>query len=112
VQAGSTTTIEFLFNEKLVQDDSVSLVPVNLSGASTIRVRFKKPDETTFDRTLDDTLLYMTDGTDGIVRYKFTTDESVEGVWQCQGYVEWEGVSEFHSDVRTFTFKPNIAISV
>jgi hypothetical protein len=113
VQSESTTTIEFSFRERLVQAGFEDmLIPVNLAGASTVRIRFKTPSGSTFDRTLADTLLFLTDGTDGIVRYKFASDESENGVWTCQGWVEWTGISSFYSDVRTFTFKPNIALSL
>lgn len=111
MQAASTTTIEFAFVEKLVQsgqDDS--LVAVNISGATTVRIRFRTPSGPTFDRTLATGLLYLTDGTDGIVRYKFPIDEAEAGVWECQGWVDWENVSEFFSDVRTFNFKVNIPV--
>ena len=111
VQATSTTTIEFQFVEKLVQaNEDDTLVPVNISGATTVRIRFRTPSGPTFDRTLATGLLYLTDGTDGVVRYKFPIDEAEAGQWECQGWVDWDPISEFYSDVRSFTFKINIPV--
>lgn len=110
MQAASTTTIEYQFMQTLVQDgeDDV-LVPVDVGGALTVRIRFKTPGGDTFDRTLDDGLLFLTDGSDGIVRYKFPIAEAEAGEWQVQGWVDWE-VSEFYSDIRGFTLRANIPV--
>lgn len=110
MQAASTTTIEFEFTESLRQAGQDVLIPLHgLESADIIRVRFRNNTlGTIIDRTFSNGLLWLTDGTDGIVRYKFTEAEATAGQWDCQGYVEWTGVSKFNSNIRTFTFRTNL----
>lgn len=110
MQAYSTATIEFEVKESRRQVGQDVLVPVDLSSADVIMVRMRNNTlVTVMDRDFDTGLLYLTDGTDGIVRYKFTTDESTPGHWDFQVYVEWTGISSFWSNVRPYTFRANLA---
>lgn len=109
MQAASTTTIEFEFKESRRQAGQDVLIPVNLSGADIIQIRMRNNTlGTVMDRTFAEGLIWLTDGTDGIVRYKFAEDEATAGQWDCQGYVEWTGVSKFWGNIRTFTFRANL----
>lgn len=108
-QSFTTHTIEYQFKQRLVQDgQDDTLIPVDVSGASIIRLRWRPPTGSIFDRTFANGLFWFTDGTDGVVRYKFANAEALAGEWEVQGYVEWTGISHFHSDRKVFYLKANI----
>lgn len=105
MQEKSTTTIEYEFLETVGD----ALVAVDISGASVVVIRHRFPDGTIEDKTLGDgDISFLTDGTDGIVRYKFTVAEAVRGEYDVQGFVQWGVVSEFWSDLKSFFLKPNL----
>lgn len=110
MQAYSTATIEFEIMETRRQEGQDVLIPVHgLSYADVIMVRMVNNTlGTSIDRDFDTGLLFLTDGTDGIVRYKFLEAESTPGQWDFQVYVEWTGVSKFWSNIRPYTFRANL----
>lgn len=63
---------------------------VNLTGYTSLQVRFQRPDKTTFDRTLE-----VVDETVGEVRYTtLSTDLDQAGRWHFQlmlDLAEWDG---------------------
>lgn len=112
MQAASTPTIEYQFKQTQVQSGQDVLIPVDISGASEILIRMRNNTAgTVLDRDLDSGVIFLTDGMDGIVRYKFTTAEATAGEWDCQGFVKWNDVSEFWGNIRTFTIKANLPSS-
>lgn len=83
------------------QDDD----PMDLTGASTLTFRFKKPDDTVVEKTAtvsgsatDGTLVYLTEA--GFL------DQA--GTWEFQVYIELASGS-WHSDVSQFQVKENFA---
>ena len=77
---------------------------VDLSGASSIVIKFKKPDNTTLEV---DAELY-TDGTDGIIFYNAVSgDLDQAGVWKIQALVGIGG-GQFYSDIGVFKVLSNI----
>lgn len=56
-------------------------VAVDLSDASTITIKYKRPDSIIMTKTGT----FLTDGTDGWLRYSFTDgDLTVPGTWECK----------------------------
>jgi hypothetical protein len=83
------------------QDGSV----VDVSGATTLTIRFERPDGTTFDKDAS----LNGDGTDGVLKY-VTVDGDLNGLgfWELQAYVETaEGA--WWSDIYEFQVHENLA---
>lgn len=100
MQESSTILFEFLFKSGAVVE--------NLTQHDDILVRFEHYQGTTFDRTkLLGELAYKTDGTDGIVTYRFTIAEALEGEWDVQGKLT-DGAVVLWTNVRSFYLNPNI----
>jgi hypothetical protein len=79
--------------------------PVNLVGATSMFILFKKPDNTWVQHTA----AFVTDGSDGQIYYTTSSsaDLNASGVWQIQALVSI-GVSTWHSDIAEFTVYENI----
>lgn len=79
-------------------------VPAPISGATTKKVKFEKPDGTTVEKDVE----FYTDGSDGKLKYTtLVTDLDQAGVWRVQAYVvlpDWTGRSSI-SNMRVY---PNI----
>lgn len=74
--------------------------PADLSSATVKRFKFRKPD---FDQTrIVRDAQFLTDGTDGILYYRFDDDElDILGPWEAEVYLEflgWKG----HTSIVTF----------
>ena len=77
---------------------------LDVSGATTKQIIFKKPDGT----TLTTTASFKTDGTDGIIQYTTTiTDLDQSGIWSIQAYIVI-GTSQWHTDIQTFRVYGNL----
>lgn len=77
---------------------------VDLSSASSIQIKFLKPDKTSL--TVDATLVNT--GSDGLIRYITSSgDLNVVGMWSYQCIV-FMGGNEWRSDVGTFRVFSNI----
>jgi hypothetical protein len=80
-------------------------VVVDVSGAGTLELVFRKPDGTAVVKTA----VFTTDGEDGVIQYITIADDmDTEGEWRVQGYVKI-ATSEFHSDVHRFRVYPNLS---
>jgi hypothetical protein len=83
------------------QDDAI----VDVSGATTMNITFKKPSGTTAVKTA----VHATDGTDGLIQYITVSGDIDEaGVWQYQGFIDlpaWEG----HTLPVAFPVRRNLA---
>ncbi len=87
--------------EILNQDDVI----VDLSSASTIEIRFRKPDRLT---VLVRTASLVTDGTDGQIQYVTVAgDLDVPGPWTRQARVVIPA-GEFWTETINFDVKDNI----
>lgn len=77
---------------------------VNISTATTRQFKFKKPSGIVVTKTAG----FVTDGTDGQLRYVTAADDLDEaGSWDLQVYLVitgWTG----HSDVGNFRVYPNL----
>jgi len=52
---------------------------------------------------------YVTDGTDGMIQYFTIADDIDElGTWHVQAYLEWIGVWEGYSTVKSFNVLTNL----
>ena len=84
-----------------VQDDTTA---VNISTATTRQIKFKKPSGTVLIKTG----VFVTDGTDGKLRYTSVADDLDEaGKWYLQVYLvltNWTG----HSDQGEFVVYSNL----
>jgi len=79
--------------------------PVDLSGASTIEMIFKKPDGNVLTKTA---VLYG-DGTDGVIVYTTVEgDLNVAGKWAIQVYVVI-GSSSWKTNIAMFRVYENIS---
>lgn len=78
----------------------------DLTSASTMEIRFKKPDPTA--ATVVKTAVWTTDGTDGKMQYvTVANDLDMVGDWHLQGYVvtaQWTGFSS----IGQFEVQPNL----
>lgn len=78
---------------------------LDVSGASTKQLVFKKPDGTKVTQTAT----FYTDGTDGVLQYTTVSgDIDQAGSWQCQAYLA--GLSGFsgYTDPDSLRVKPNL----
>jgi len=88
-------------SEVLNQDDAI----IDLSAATTLEMRFRKPDRSFFVRTA----VYTTDGTDGQIQYaSVASDLDAAGTWHRQSRVIIPA-GEFWTEVISFEVKANIA---
>lgn len=100
MQEASTILFAFLFKSGQTVED--------LSTQDDILIRLKQPDGTILDKTkLLSQLAFATDGTDGIVTYRFTIAEALEGEWDVQGKLT-DGAVVLWTNVRSFYLNPNI----
>ncbi len=84
------------------QDDAV----VDLSSASLLEIRFRKPDRTTI---LVKTATLVTDGTDGLIQYvTIAGDLDTSGPWTRQARVTIPA-GDFWSEVIAFQVEDNIS---
>lgn len=79
---------------------------VDISGATTMTFVLEKPDGTVTTKTAS----FLTDGTDGIVKYDTVTDDfDVSGLWHFQAYIDIStGDTVFHTDIEQFEVKTNL----
>jgi len=89
-----------VFEVILMDDEDV----VDISGATTKELIFRKPDGSKATQTAD----FVTDGTDGGMQYISVADDLDQtGAWNIQAYLVlpgWIG----HSDVADFTIHKNL----
>lgn len=79
-------------------------VVVSLSGATSLQVKFQKPDESVIVKTAS----LFTDGTDGIVTYTTQSgDLDQPGAWKLQAVVA-KGGGQWSSDLIKFKVAANI----
>ena len=77
---------------------------VNISAATTLEIRFNKPDGTSVDQAA----AFRTDGTDGVIEYVTVSgDLDMPGKWQIQAYIVTP-VGEWRSEVEVFWVKENL----
>lgn len=77
---------------------------ISISGASSLSMRFRKPDGTVLDKTAH----LVTDGFDGRMEYVTVSgDLSVPGHWHVQAAITL-GASVYHSTVLPFTVEQNL----
>ena len=70
--------------EITVKDSTGAIVDIS-SATVTKKIKFEKPDQTTMDKNAS----FVTDGTDGKLKYTFIIgDIDQSGTWKAQGYVE------------------------
>jgi hypothetical protein len=81
---------------------------IDISGATEKKIKFRKPDKTTFEKDMD----FVTDGTNGQLKYETEDgDMSQPGNWAMQVYIEsttWTG----HSEMHAFTVHETIKVEV
>jgi len=91
-----------LFLLSVFKEDGVT--PFDLSSATVKRIDFMKGDGTTVSKTAS----FYTDGKDGILKYvAASSDISVDGKWQMQGYIEIPS-GKFHSEIVQFEVQSNL----
>ena len=79
---------------KITVKDGSSVV--DISGATTKQLIFKKPGGTKLTKTA----VFFTDGTDGIITYDtLSGDLDEDGMWKVQGYVVLSS-GTYHSDIH------------
>ena len=77
---------------------------VNVSGASTKQIIFKKPDGTKLTKSA----AFNSDGTDGKIYYTAVTDDLDEiGTYEIQGKVVITD-GTFYTDIQTFKVHRNL----
>lgn len=105
------TSLEFRINE-CGPDGSSSIV--DISSASSMVVRFQKPDaaKTTIDKTAS---IYTGgtngDGTDGIIQY--ITEAGfidTKGKWKAQAIVSFTASGPFHSSIVEIMVEKNLSV--
>ena len=76
----------------------------DISGATTKKFTFKRPDGTTFEKTA----VFTSDGTDGNIQYLAVDgDLNVAGTWNLQAYVA-TGAGTWSTSVGTFKVHENL----
>lgn len=103
------TSLQFAITE--CEGDGTSSI-VDLTGASVLTVRFKKPDEA--ETIVNKAAQIYTggtngDATDGIIEY-ITEDLLVDvtGPWKAQAIVQFPNGSKFHSSIVDITVTDNL----
>jgi len=93
------TAIEIAVVEEDVSGD---LVPVNISSATILQIKFISPDDTQITKTA----VFSTDGSDGKMKYVTETGFlTPHGVWRKMGYLSmpnWTG----HTEMSVFYVNP------
>ena len=85
-----------------IKDDTAI---INISGATTKDIIFKKPSGTKVTAAAS----FETDGTDGVLKYITTGPELDEtGTYKIQAHVVLSAGNDFHSDISTFKVHRNI----
>ena len=78
---------------------------LDVSGATTKRFDFKKPDGTVVPKEA----VFVSDGTDGKLKYVSLADDiDTKGVWRLQAYLVI-GTFTGYSAMVDFTVKPNVS---
>ena len=76
----------------------------DISGATTKKFTFKRPDGTTFEKTA----VFTSDGTDGNIQYLSVDGYlNVAGTWNLQAYVA-TGAGTWSTSVGTFKVHENL----
>ncbi len=79
-------------------------VALDISTASVKKIRFRRPDNTTLDKTA----VFETDGTDGKIYYlSIAGDLSIKGTWSIQGFITMPSGS-WNSKIASFMVNENI----
>ena len=79
-------------------------VALNISTATVKKIRFRRPDNTTLDKTA----VFETDGTDGKIYYlSIAGDLTIKGTWSIQGFITMPGWSG-HSKIGSFMVNENL----
>lgn len=88
-----------------ITDDAGATVDISDAEAGDISVIFLKPDQTVLTKTG----IFVTDGTDGQVKYiTIDGDLDVGGLWHLQAFVNIsDGAVVFHSGVDAFEVAVN-----
>lgn len=101
IHVGDTGT-SFELTIKNEQGQIVNLATVTIDD---IEIIFMKPDGTTLTKTAS----FVTDGTDGKVKYvTVATDLDAFGTWAIQAYVNYVAGGALHSDIRRFEVIANL----
>jgi hypothetical protein len=86
-----------------VKDETGKIVDV--SGASTLQISFKRPDGTKLGPK---TASMVNDGKDGLIQYTTVSgDINKAGNWKVQGFVRVSG-GEYYSDIYDFIVYGNL----
>ena len=79
-------------------------VALNISTATVKKIRFRRPDGTTLDKTA----VFETDGTDGKIYYlSIAGDLTIKGTWSIQGYITLTG-GTWNSKIGSFMVNENL----
>lgn len=77
---------------------------VNISAATTLEIRFHKPDSTSVDKTAT----FSNDGTDGLIEYSTVAgDLDMAGKWRIQARIVTP-VGGWRSEIEVFDVKENL----
>ncbi len=99
IRVGDTGTVFLLSIVDEVED------VINISSATTLNVRFGKPDETSIDRAGE----FVNGGADGLMKYTaITGDLDMSGKWRIQAHIITP-LGEWRSEIETFWVKENLA---
>jgi len=93
-----------VFRVRILDEDGN---PVDLRNSPIKKIFFGRPIVGWFERTA----VFTTDGEDGLIEYKTTTEEDLNavGTWRLQGYAELPTfVDRFHTEMATFYVEPII----
>lgn len=87
-----------------VQENSVN---VDISAATTLRIKLKKPSGTLDTHTAS----FVTDGTDALMHFITVSGDLDEaGTWRVQGFVIFPSSSgEFNTDTASFKVLNNLS---
>lgn len=104
MQEASELTIGYQFRDRFN-------VPLDVTKATEILLRWKSPDDVILDKTRSSGAVeYVATGTDGNMKYTFTLEEAVDGEWEVAGRLTF-GSNVFWSDTRTFWLLQNLPSS-
>lgn len=74
-------------------------VPVDISSATLVMMKFRKKDKTILEVVAD----FDTDGTDGVIVYTSgSADFDISGEWKMQAYLETP-LGHWHTDIQQLT---------
>ena len=90
-----------IFKVKIIDDNT--LAAIDVSTATTKKIKFRKPPNVQVIKTAE----FTTDGSDGYIQYT-TIDGDLDrtGLWKIQGFVEGATYKN-SSEVDTFTVLKN-----